>query len=75
MNREPFGEKCKCGHLESQHSSTKPKLKIPNNPLDLGMFFPHPKISAVKRTSCKLCDCKAFAAEKTDRDFWRGLSS
>jgi hypothetical protein len=75
MNREPFGEKCTCGHLESQHNSSKPTFKIPSNPVEIGFYFPHPNISNVKRTSCKLCDCKEFGTNKTDRSFWRGLSS
>ncbi|MFZ8908396.1 MAG: hypothetical protein ACO2Y5_04810 [Nitrosopumilaceae archaeon] len=75
MNRDPFGEKCTCGHQESQHHSTKPTYKIPRNPMEVGFYFPHPNITTVKRTSCKLCDCKEFATGKTDRSFWRGLSS
>ena len=75
MNREPFGEKCFCGHLESQHFATKPSFKIPDIPLDIGMYFPHPNISVVKRTSCKLCNCNQFDSKEKNSNFWRGLSS
>ena len=73
MNKKPFGKKCKCGHRESQHSSTKPNFKIPDIPLDIGMFFPHPNISVVERTHCKFCQCKKFVNEERNWDFWRGL--
>ena len=72
MNKKPFGKKCKCGHLESQHISKKPTFKIPDIPLDVGMLSAHPNISIVERINCKFCNCKKFDV-KRNWDFWRGL--
>ena len=70
MKSKSFGNKCKCGHLESDHVPQKadsPKSVMrfqmkPKGHLPMGMA---PTISYdARRDDCKICDCKRFESKK-----------
>ena len=69
-NKQSFGNKCKCGHLESDHrpqtadspkSVTRFQMK-PLGHLPMGMA---PNISYdARRADCKICECIRFEYAK-----------
>ena len=71
MNYEPFGEKCKCGHHESQHRGEM-KYKDMSMVHAKTMFGVLPYMESMSnRTNCKLCKCVGFIPDKKTRGFWK----
>ena len=65
MKSKSFGNKCKCGHFESEpivDSSYSSLAKM----LELLIYFEPllPKKSTANRKDCKMCDCKQFNSGK-----------
>jgi len=56
-----FGDKCTCGHHESNHESIKAGIDTLDNLIEIGNIQ-HPllNMSISAETNCKICDCKIF---------------
>ncbi len=70
MKTSQFGNKCECGHFESEHAPQDKKSANsviryqmePRGYLPMGMA---PTISYdPRRGKCKICDCKLFKSKK-----------
>ena len=65
LNREPFGEKCKCNHYESEHASVKKRNSIEALTQDYAYLIPPAEIpSQFTRGKCKICTCNEFLPKK-----------
>ena len=65
MNRDPFGEKCKCGHFESEHIAGEMRYDDVSITQLKSMYGLLPSLeSKVERKDCKVCGCKKFDSKK-----------
>ena len=65
MNRETYGNKCMCGHFESEHVPPKQNFSLPNVIPETGHIFMHPPdFGKSKREKCKACNCELYNPEK-----------
>ncbi len=65
MNRNPFGEKCKCNHYESKHFTRDVKYENPTTIQFKTMFGLLPLLeSKLERKNCKICNCEKFNSKK-----------
>jgi hypothetical protein len=61
MKTRSFGNKCKCGHFESEHEPRKSSFQEPKAIPETDIVFTHPPpIDEPLRNICKICGCKEF---------------
>ena len=72
MNREPYGEKCKCGHYESEHVKKLKEIEHPALAQAKTMYGLLPlSESKIQYKNCKVCSCNLFIPEKKGWGFFK----
>ena len=65
MNNKPFGNKCKCSHLESEHQSMEKKATVESATRDYSYIIAPAEFYPVHyRGECKICNCGSFEPKK-----------
>ena len=72
MNREPYGEKYKCGHYESEHVKKLKEFEHPALAQAKTMYGLLPLTeSKIQYKKCKVCSCEQFSPQKRKWRLWK----